>query len=101
MLAAAGGVAGLLFAWLGAAAARRERTEGIPRLANASLDPRVVGAALVLVCASTLLVGLLPAWQAARRHDWGDELGGKGTGDHKLEPWIRQSLIGGARVDRQ
>ena len=96
VLAVTGGLAGLLFAWWALPLLVASAPDGIPRLANASLDPRVVGAALVLVFASTLLVGLLPAWQATRGHDMADELGdGKGTGGHKLKPWIRQSLIAG------
>jgi predicted permease len=96
VLAAAGGLAGLLFAWWALPLLVASAPAGIPRLANASLDPRVVVAALVLVFASTLVVGLLPAWQATRRHDMADELGdGRSTGGHKLKPWIRQSLIAG------
>jgi len=96
VLACAGGAAGLLIAWWALPFLIAHAPEGIPRLESTSLNPAVVAAALGIVLASTLLVGFLPAWQAARRHDLRDELGdGKGAGGQRLKPWVRQTLIAG------
>jgi putative ABC transport system permease protein len=96
VLASAGGAAGLLFAWWGLPVLIANAPDGIPRLETASLNPTVMAAAFALVLASTVVVGLLPAWQATRRRDLRDELGdGKGATGGNLKPWVRQTLIGG------
>jgi putative ABC transport system permease protein len=96
VLASAGGAAGLLFAWWGLPVLIASAPDGIPRLETASLNRTVLAAAFGLVLASTVVVGLLPAWQATRRRDLRDELGdGKGAAGSNLKPWIRQTLIGG------
>jgi predicted permease len=96
VLATAGGAAGLLLAWWGLPVLIANAPGGIPRLETASLNRTVMAAAFGLVLASTVVVGLLPAWQATRRRDLRDELGdGKGATGSNLKPWIRQTLIGG------
>jgi putative ABC transport system permease protein len=96
VLASAGGAVGLLFAYWGLPVLIANAPEGIPRLETASLNRAVIAAAFGLVLASSVIVGLLPAWQATRRRDLREELGdGKGATGGNLKPWIRQALIGG------
>jgi predicted permease len=94
VLAALGGLAGIAIAWWTVPVLIANAPTGIPRLQTASLDTTVLLAALGLVFGSTLLVGLLPAWQATGGRNLRGELGdGKGAGQASLRPWIRQSLI--------
>jgi putative ABC transport system permease protein len=94
VLAAVGGMTGLVVAWWTVPLLVANAPDSIPRLATATLDPTVLAAALGLVFASAVLVGLLPAWQATRAHDLRGDLGdGKGAGSTSLRPWIRQTLI--------
>jgi putative ABC transport system permease protein len=94
VVAGIGGLAGLLLAWWALPTLVANAPDGIPRIASTTLDSTVVAAALALVIVSAVIVGLLPAWQATRRHDLRDELGeGKGAGSQGLRPWVRQALI--------
>ena len=96
VLAVAGGVGGLLFAWWALPALVSTAPESIPRVESTALDPTAFAAAVALVIASAVIVGLLPAWLATRRHDLRDELGdGKGSAGLKLKSGIRQALIAG------
>ncbi|HEX7779788.1 MAG TPA: ABC transporter permease, partial [Vicinamibacterales bacterium] len=61
MLGALGGAAGLGLAWLGLAALRNLAPADIPRLREASLDAEVLGFALALSFATSLLFGVLSA----------------------------------------
>jgi predicted permease len=48
-----------------------------------------------MAIAAALMVGILPAWQAARRQSLSEDLGdGKGALSGSLKPWMRQVLIG-------
>lgn len=94
VLAALGGIAGIVLAWWAVPVLVANAPTGIPRLETTSLDTTVLTAALGLVFASTILVGLLPAWQATGGRDLRTDLGdGKGAGHSSLRPWIRQTLI--------
>jgi predicted permease len=94
VLAALGGASGLLIAWWAVPILVTSAPTGIPRLETTSLDTTVLLSALGLVFASTLLVGLLPSWQATGGRDLRTDLGdGKGAGHSSLRPWIRQTLI--------
>ena len=94
VLAGLGGVAGIALAWWTVPLLIANAPEGIPRLETASLDATVLAAALGLVFSSTILVGLLPAWQATGGRNLRGDLGdGKGAGNSSLRPWIRQTLI--------
>jgi len=66
LLGAAGGLAGLLLGAVLLRAFRAMAPEGIPRLADASLDFRVLGFALLLSIACALIFGLAPALQSPR-----------------------------------
>jgi predicted permease len=97
VLAVAGGVAGVFFAWWAVPVLIAYAPAGIPRLETASIDTTVVTTALALVLLTALLVGLLPAWAATRRTrrpHLRDDLGeGKGTSSSSLKPRGRQMLI--------
>jgi predicted permease len=96
VLAVAGGLVGLLFAWWALPTLVAYAPEGLPRVESTTLDRTAVAGAIALVLVSAVSVGLLPAVQATRRHDLRDTLGdGKGDSGHKLKPWIRQALIAG------
>ena len=95
VLAAIGGAAGLLAARWALPALLAIAPDGVPRLETASLSGPVLAAAAALVLLSTLIVGLLPAWQATRRTTLAGELGeGKGQVGGSMKPWMRQTLIG-------
>jgi putative ABC transport system permease protein len=66
VLAAAGGTAGLLVARLAVAAIVRLGGHAVPRLAETSLDPRVLAFALALSCATGVFFGLGPALAVSR-----------------------------------
>ena len=96
VLAALGGVAGLGDRVVGLAGVDRLAPDGVPRLDDgAASNGSVLAAAVALVFASAMFVGLLPAWQATRRATLTEDLGdGKGALSGSLKPWMRQLLIG-------
>jgi putative ABC transport system permease protein len=95
VLAGLGGALGVAFAWWSLPVLIRLAPDGVPRLANASLNGVVLAAALAAVLVSAIIVGLLPAWQATRGSSFaGDLRDGKGTSSGSLKPWMRQLLIG-------
>jgi putative ABC transport system permease protein len=59
----AGGVGGLLLAWLGLWLVRRQPAEYAPL---AHLDPAMLLATFLLALGASLLAGLLPAWRACQ-----------------------------------
>jgi putative ABC transport system permease protein len=66
LLAAMGGVVGLLIALWGSDALIALSPAGIPRLKEAAIDLRVLGFTLLLALLTTLIAGLAPAWQASK-----------------------------------
>jgi len=66
LLSVSGGALGALLAIRGTSAMISFVPEGIPRLAEAGVDWRVLGFTLALSALTGLLFGLAPAWQAAR-----------------------------------
>jgi putative ABC transport system permease protein len=66
LLSFGGGLLGVLLAVWGTDALIALVPEGIPRLAEAGVDWRVLGFTLALCVLTGLLFGLVPAWQAAR-----------------------------------
>jgi putative ABC transport system permease protein len=93
VLAAIGGIAGLLAAHWALPVLISSAPTGVPRLASAQLDWPVVLMALLLVLITTLLVGFLPALHATRGDLYGELGDGKGASGRALRPWARQSLI--------
>ncbi|HTM31046.1 MAG TPA: ABC transporter permease [Vicinamibacterales bacterium] len=93
VLALLGGIAGVVAAWWALPALIAAAPDGVPRLADASLNGRVLFVAVLLAIASAVIVGVLPSWSATNRNlrqDLGD---GKGTVSGTLVPWLRQALI--------
>jgi putative ABC transport system permease protein len=66
LLSVSGGALGALLAVWGTGALIAFVPEGIPRLAEAGVDWRVLGFTLALSVLTGLFFGLAPAWQAAR-----------------------------------
>jgi predicted permease len=66
LLSLAGGTAGVVLASAGIALFSRFGPADIPRLAEVSLDVRVLGFAIAISLVTGLLFGLMPALQAAR-----------------------------------
>jgi len=88
LLALAGGAAGLLPAYAGLRVLPALSPEGLPRLGEIQIDPRVLGFTLTLSVLTGLFFGLVPAWHAART-DLQESLkeGGRrsaGSGHHRL-----------------
>jgi len=66
VLAAAGGALGLLVALSGIDLLKTILPEELPRLAQTTLDGRVVGFAMLLTLLCAALFGVAPAWRAAQ-----------------------------------
>jgi putative ABC transport system permease protein len=66
LLAAGGGALGVLTADWGVSALKAIAPPSTPRLAEVSIDPRVLAFAAALTLCTALIFGLVPAWQAAR-----------------------------------
>ncbi|MGH9907597.1 MAG: ABC transporter permease, partial [Pyrinomonadaceae bacterium] len=66
LLAAAGGVLGVLLAWTGVDLLLAIGSENLPRLQEVKIDTRVLGFTTLISLLSGLLFGLVPAWQASR-----------------------------------
>ncbi|HUF77902.1 MAG TPA: ADOP family duplicated permease, partial [Thermoanaerobaculia bacterium] len=65
-LALLGGISGLGLAWAAVETVRRLAPPGVPRLAEAGLDTRVLAFSIAAALLSSLLFGLLPAFQTSR-----------------------------------
>ena len=90
-------VSGLIGTWLAAAGIRLIRAFGpgnLPRLDEVSLDPRVLGWALVISLLAGILVGLAPAMTALRRdlRPSGEE-GGRSVSGGAAARRIRRALV--------
>ncbi|HEU4585574.1 MAG TPA: ABC transporter permease [Gemmatimonadaceae bacterium] len=64
LIAAAGGVLGTVIAWSGVALLRHGAPWAVPRLAEVTLDARVLAFVLGVSFATALVVGLVPAWRS-------------------------------------
>jgi len=96
MLAAAGAVVGLVFAyWATTAIASMDPSIGVPLLNQTRLDVTVIGFAIAVAMIASIVFGTMPAWQAT---SIGDvvlrvrEEGGSTTGDPKRQR-MRSVLI--------
>ncbi len=94
LLAGAGGAAGALIAYTSVAALRAFRPAAIPRLAEISVDPRVLMFAAGLSGLTGIVVGLLPA-VAVRRLDPGAALrsGFRGSTAGRRQSHLSRALI--------
>lgn len=66
VLASLGAIGGLIIAWLGLHLLLQTAPDNIARLDAVAIDSRVLLFALIAAAATTVLAGLLPAWQASR-----------------------------------
>ncbi len=73
VLAAAGAVAGVLIAWLSIEGIKQLGMTSLPRVAEARIDPVLLGVALLIAVLTAILTGILPSLQA-RQVDPADEL---------------------------
>jgi putative ABC transport system permease protein len=66
LLSFCGTIIGLVVATLGTKALLQFVPAGVPRLAQVSLDWRVLGFTMLISLATCLIFGLIPAWQASK-----------------------------------
>jgi putative ABC transport system permease protein len=66
LLAAAGTLLGIVFAWWSIQVLRTSMPDGVPRVTQIAMDLRVLGAAATLSVLTGILFGVLPAWQLSR-----------------------------------
>ncbi len=92
LLACAGGVLGIVFAWWGTQALQAWLADYLPRINPVSVNLPVLGFALLLAVIAGLAFGLVPAWQGSRV----DLLETLKEGGHQASPvgqrW-RQALV--------
>ena len=95
LLALGGALGGCLLAWGGirAVAAILPR-QGVAYEVELRLVPEALIASLVLAVVTTLIVGIVPAWNASRQDlANGMKESGKGAGAGHKHGWIRQGLV--------
>ena len=94
LLAALGGILGMLFSLVGTGAFVRFAPSSIPRLAEVSVDARVLVVSALVSLVAGMIAGLLPALRMTRR---GALLGVSGIGRSVSEPGskLRHALVGG------
>ncbi len=66
LIALAGGALGALLAWIGTRALVALQPDGLPRLGEIGVDPRVFAFTLAVALLTGVVFGLYPAWAAAR-----------------------------------
>jgi putative ABC transport system permease protein len=95
LLAGAGALGGCLLAWGGIqAVASILPPQGIAAEVELRLVPEALVASLLLAVVTTLIVGIVPAWNASRQDlAGGMKESGKGTGAGHRHGWIRQGLV--------
>ncbi len=95
LLALGGALGGCLLAWGGIRAiARILPGQGIAAEVQLRLVPEALIASLALAVITTLIVGIVPAWNASRQDlANGMKDSGKGTGAGHKHGWIRQGLV--------
>jgi predicted permease len=93
LLAAAGGVVGLLIAWQGLRAIVALRPDNLSSLDRVQIDPMIVGGALIAGVLTGVIFGLAPALLATGR-GVGDALrGGASSGGHPGSTRVRSGLV--------
>jgi predicted permease len=95
LLAVGGAIGGCLLAWAGInAVASILPRQGVAYEVELRLVPEALVASLVLAVVTTLIVGLVPAWNASRQDlVCGMKESGKGAGAGHKHGWIRQGLV--------
>jgi predicted permease len=95
LLAVAGAAGGCLLAWGGIqAVASILPPQGIAAEVQLRLVPEALVASLVLAVVTTMIVGIVPAWNASRQNlAGGMKESGKGAGGTHAHAWIRHGLV--------
>ena len=93
LMAAAGGAAGLVVAYLTLHALMPLMPEGLPRVEYVALDGRVIMFAVVLTVMTALLLGLLPAREASRLDVYRSLKDGTGGGIGHARSPLRSVLV--------
>lgn len=95
LLGILGGALGIVLAFFGVHAIVSAAPPGIPRLAEVSIDARVLIFAIVISIVTAVLFGILPAWRVAHS-DPQDALksGALSTTENRRTRRLRSSLIG-------
>ena len=95
LLALGGALGGCLLAWAGiSAVAAILPRQGVAFEVELRLVPEALVASLALAVVTTLIVGLVPAWNASRQDlVSGMKESGKGAGAGHRHGWIRQGLV--------
>jgi len=94
LLALLGGTAGAFVASQALSLMLPIGGQSIPRLAQASIDGRVLAFSLILVFLTTVLFGMAPAWQASRTQ-LTDALNERSRGESQRHNRIRGTLVVG------
>lgn len=94
VIASAGGALGLAVGWLGLEALQALGGDRFSDWRRVTMDVRVMVATGGLAILTSLLFGLLPAWQASRVNMQGamSDGGGRGVAGG-AKPWLRRGLI--------
>lgn len=94
--AALGGAGGVALAYVLVRAIRTWLSASVPRMADASIDGRVLAVAVLITAASGLLFGILPAFHAGTT-DAADDLrdGGRGIQGGVVHDRLRRALMTG------
>jgi putative ABC transport system permease protein len=95
LLAIGGAIGGCLLAWIGIPAiASILPRQGVAYEVQLRLVPEALVASLVLAALTTLIVGIVPAWNASRQDlAIGMRESGKGVGASHKYGWLRQGLV--------
>ncbi|MHB1326589.1 MAG: ADOP family duplicated permease, partial [Gemmatimonadales bacterium] len=94
VLAVVGALAGVVIAWLSIAGIKQLAPPSLPRVADAAVDPTLLGIALAIASLTAILTGILPSLQA-RGVDPADELresGHRASAGRGRVRW-RQTLV--------
>ncbi len=95
LLGLIGGVAGVIVAWVGLRVLMRLAPADLPRIDEVSLDPMMLGIALLLSVVTGLAFGLVPALQSSRTAvSAAMREGGRGGTTGKQGQRLRRVLVG-------
>ncbi len=94
LLAAMGGLCGLLIAQWGTEALIKSVPQNIPRISNIRLDGVVLGFTLFVSFATGIVFGLVPAWQASHVDlNTALKTGGRTGSGREQKGWLRNFLV--------
>jgi putative ABC transport system permease protein len=92
LLALGGGALGALLAWLGTRALVAAQPDGLPRLGEIGVDPRVFAFTFATALLTGIVFGLFPAWTAARSGGAGDDAA-RGVSAGRAQQRLRSAFV--------